>query len=174
MKKRALIDKILRVDLAGEYGARRIYEGQLAVMGKGPGSDAVREMYEQELVHLETMEKLVVKHRARPTFLTPLWHVGGFALGAVSALLGKEAAMACTVAVETEIAQHYNDQLRELLAHEGESAELQDVIKRFRDDELHHLDSALEHGAAAAPGYSAMVTAIRAVTRAAVAVAEKV
>jgi ubiquinone biosynthesis monooxygenase Coq7 len=180
MKRRALIDRVLRVDHAGEYGARRIYEGQLAVLKAGQGAEEVRAMYEQELKHLATMERLLLKHRARPTLLAPLWHVGAYALGAATALLGKEAAMACTVAVETEIAQHYNSQLRELMA-EGETggstedmAELERVISEFRDDELHHLDSALEHGAAAAPGYEPLVGVVRAITRAAVAVAERV
>ena len=175
MRRRSLIDRVLRVDHAGEYGARRIYEGQLAVLKEGQGAEEVRAMYQQELAHLATMERLLLKHRARPTLLSPLWHVGGFALGAATALLGKEAAMACTVAVETEIAQHYNNQLRELMAEGGgDSTELEQTISQFRDDELHHLDTALEQGAAAAPGYEPLVTVIRAITRAAVAVAERV
>jgi ubiquinone biosynthesis monooxygenase Coq7 len=131
--------------------------GQLAVLDKNtPESAEIRRMYEQELHHLETMSKLVVRHRARPSLLSPIWHVGGYALGAVTALLGKEAAMACTVAVETEISQHYNAQLREILARDdhAEMAELQEILQKFRDDELGHMDAAIEHGASRAPSYN--------------------
>lgn len=116
-------------------------------------------MYEQELHHLDTMSKLLVQHRARPSLLGPLWHVGGFALGAATALLGKEAAMACTVAVETEISQHYNSQLRDILARAdtADMKELQEILQKFRDDEIDHMHSATEHGAAGAPAYNMLV-----------------
>ncbi|MDA0261436.1 MAG: demethoxyubiquinone hydroxylase family protein, partial [Proteobacteria bacterium] len=95
-----VIERILRVDQAGEYGARRIYEGQLAVLAEGPAKEKIRHMAKQEANHLEIFDALMVERRARPTVLAPLWHVAGFALGAGTALLGEKAAMACTVAVE--------------------------------------------------------------------------
>jgi ubiquinone biosynthesis monooxygenase Coq7 len=176
VSKRALLDRVLRVDHAGEYGARRIYEGQLAVLPRdSPEAIEVQRMYEQEKKHLDKMSTLLLRHRARPSLLSPFWHVGGFALGAATALLGKEAAMACTVAVETEIANHYNSQLRELIARgDIELEELQSVLQEFRDDELEHLDSAENHGAAQAPQYELLVGVIRTITRTAVKVAERV
>ena len=131
-------------------------------------------MYEQELHHYDKMDELLKQHRVRPTLLQPFWHVGGYALGAVTALLGKEAAMACTVAVETEIAKHYNDQLRELHQAAPEEKELLETIAQFRDDELHHLDVGLEEGAAQAPAYDALVGAIRGACRVAIKVAERI
>ena len=98
-----LVERMIRVDHAGEYGAARIYDGQLAVLGNSASAPAIRRMREQEKSHLETFDRLVVERRVRPTALSPLWHAGGFALGAASALLGERAAMACTVAVETVI-----------------------------------------------------------------------
>jgi len=173
--KRALIDRILRVDHAGEYGARRIYEGQLAVLGdKSEAGKAVREMYEQEKRHFDVFEKAVVERRVRPTFLTPFWHVGGYVLGAATAMLGKEAAMACTVAVETEISEHYNNQIRTLLEQCPEEKELLKTLQEFRDDESHHKDVSLQHGAEKAPQYDALVTAVRGMTKLAVYIAERV
>ena len=102
-----LVARMIRVDQAGEYGARRIYEGQLAVLAGKPGGEAVRHMYEQELAHLETFDKLIAERRVRPTALQPVWHIAGFALGAATALMGEKAAMACTVAVEEVIDEHY-------------------------------------------------------------------
>ena len=113
-----MLDRMLRVDHAGEYGADRIYAGQLAVLGKTPVGETIQHMWEQEKVHLATFNRLLPEHRARPTLLLPLWNVAGFALGAGTALLGKEAAMACTVAVEASITEHYNDQIRELVSEE--------------------------------------------------------
>lgn len=114
-ERRQLVDRMIRVDHAGEFGADRIYAGQMAVLGKSSVGPIIKHMWEQEKHHLQTFERLVVKHRVRPTLLMPFWNIAGFALGAGTALLGKEGAMACTVAVEEVIGQHYNNQLRELL-----------------------------------------------------------
>src|SRR5262245_60586796 len=105
-----MIDRIIRVDHAGEFGARRIYEGQLAVLKNHPDAAVIRHMHEHELTHLRTFEKLMVERRVRPTALHPLWNLAGFALGAATALLGPKAAMACTVAVEEVIDEHYRQQ----------------------------------------------------------------
>ena len=109
-----LIARMIRVDHAGEYGAKRIYDGQLAVLGRSGAAPAIREMAEAEQAHLDTFDTLLVERRVRPTALAPVWHVAGFALGAASALLGERAAMACTVAVEEVIEEHYVDQAEKL------------------------------------------------------------
>jgi ubiquinone biosynthesis monooxygenase Coq7 len=165
------IDRILRVDLAGEYGARRIYEGQLAVFGDRADAAPIREMYAQEKKHLETFEKLLVERRARPSALQPLWHVAGFALGAATALMGREAAMACTVAVEEVIEEHYAKQAKAL--GDSEPA-LKATIEEFRADEIAHRDTGLAEGAAQAPGYPLLTGAIKAGSRFAIWLAERV
>src|ERR1700722_3820126 len=109
------IDSMIRVDHAGEYGAKRIYEGQLAVLGKNPKlKKLIEHMAAQEQVHLDFFEKEIAARQVRPTALHPLWHVTGYALGALTARMGAEAAMACTVAVEEVISAHYADQLETL------------------------------------------------------------
>ncbi|XP_052262772.1 5-demethoxyubiquinone hydroxylase, mitochondrial-like isoform X2 [Dreissena polymorpha] len=145
---KALLDKIIRIDHAGEFGAKRIYQGQLAVLGNTPSGPVIQQMQDEEQKHLLEFERLMHQHRARPTVLMPLWDIAGFALGAGSALLGKEGAMACTVAVESVIGEHYNDQIRELMEDNPEQhKELLKTLKEFRDDELHHHDTGLEHDA---------------------------
>ena len=171
---RAVIDRIVRVDHAGEYGATRIYAGQLAVLGRDhPAAAEIRRMAEQEERHLKTFEKLMVERRVRPTALAPLWHVVGFALGAGTALLGERAAMACTVAVEETIDAHYAGQAAVL---EGlpEEAPLKAVVEEFRAEELEHRDTALAHGAEGAPGYQVLSAAIKAGSRLAVWLSERV
>ncbi|XP_065183706.1 5-demethoxyubiquinone hydroxylase, mitochondrial-like [Sycon ciliatum] len=169
------IDSLIRVDHAGEFGADRIYAGQLAVLGKTAVGPVIKEMWEQEKVHLELFEKLSREHRVRPTALMPLWNVAGFALGAGTALLGSEAAMACTVAVEEVIGDHYNKQLRHLMENNPEEyQELKEIIKRCRDDELHHLETGLEHDAEKAPAYESLTQAIKVGCRAAIWVSERV
>ncbi len=157
--------RIIRVDHAGEYGARRIYEGQLAVLGQGPSGPTIRHMYEQEAKHLETFERLMVENRVRPTALQPVWHVAGFALGAATALLGEKAAMACTVAVEEVIDEHYASQGGML---EDDQAELKETIETFRAEELEHRDIGLEHGAEEATGYEALTGMVKAGSRLAI------
>lgn len=114
-KPSAIVDEFIRVDHAGELGADRIYAGQMAILGNGPMGSTIKHMWEQEKVHREQFEVLINQYRVRPTVLTPIWNIAGFALGAGTALLGEKAAMACTVAVETVIVEHYNDQLRQLM-----------------------------------------------------------
>ncbi|CAE7940572.1 COQ7, partial [Symbiodinium sp. KB8] len=123
-ERKALVDEIVRIDHAGEYGAVQIYRGQLAALQGTKEYPLIQHMKAQEEEHLAKMGDLVVNRRSRPSALLPLWHVAGYALGAGTALLGKEAAMACTVAVETVIGEHYNDQIRELLSRGYDEEEL--------------------------------------------------
>lgn len=169
--KDKLIERIIRVDQAGEYGAVRIYQGQLAVLGKGPKGDMIRHMKEQEDVHLETFSKMASERRVRPTALMPFWHVAGFALGAGTALLGEKAAMACTVAVEETIDEHYQEQIKKL---GDDEKELRETCSKFRDEELEHRDIGYAHGAENAPGYPLLSRAIKFGTKLAINLSEKI
>jgi ubiquinone biosynthesis monooxygenase Coq7 len=165
---------MIRVDQAGEYGATRIYAGQMAVMGdRGPHSPDIRAMAEQEAAHLARFDALVARRGTRPTALQPLWSAAGYALGAATALIGPEAAMACTAAVEEEIDRHYSRQLRELEA-DGDDPELTGMIAEFRADELEHRATALRLGAERAPAYPLLSAAIRLGCRAAIRLSEKI
>jgi ubiquinone biosynthesis monooxygenase Coq7 len=162
---------MLRVDQAGEYGATRIYAGQLAVMGdRAPAARIIAGMAAQEEAHRARLDAMIVERGVRPTALQPLWNAAGFALGAVTAAIGPEAAMACTAAIETEIDRHYGKQLDEL----GDSdPELSDRIREFRADEVAHRDHALAAGAERAPAYPLMFHAIRFGCRAAIALSKR-
>lgn len=137
------VARMIRVDHAGEYGAKRIYEGQLAVLGRSPVAPELRRMAEQEERHLAAFDELVRARRVRPTALSPLWHVAGFALGAATAMLGKRAAMACTVAVEEVIDEHYQ---RQIDALGDDEAVLKAALEEFRAHELEHRETALVQG----------------------------
>lgn len=161
------IASMLRVNQAGEYGAKRIYAGQLAVMGnRHPSAQLIAHMAAQEERHLDTFDQMIAQRGVRPTLLHPFWHVAGFALGAVTALVGPHAAMACTAAVETEIDRHYAAQLNELGDREPE---LSNAIRDFQAEELEHKASALENGAEQLPGYPLVDAVIRAGCRVAIA-----
>jgi ubiquinone biosynthesis monooxygenase Coq7 len=166
----ALVERVIRVDHAGEYGAKRIYEGQLAVLGRRHEGQVIRHMLEQELKHLDAFEKLMVERRARPSMLFPVWHVAGFALGAATALMGPKAAMACTVAVEEVIDEHYRQQMTDLGTAEPQITE---KIEVFRAEEVEHRDTGLAHGAEQAPGYEVLSGAIKAGSRLAIWLAER-
>ena len=171
LPRRERIARMIRVDHAGEYGAKRIYEGQLAVLGRGPKGPVIEHMAEQEREHLDTFDRLVAERGVRPTLLHPLWHVGAFAMGAATALLGDRAAMACTVAVEEVIDDHY---ARQAEALGEEEPELKAVIERFRAEEQEHRDIGLEHEAEQAPGYRLLSGAVKAATRTAIWLSERV
>jgi ubiquinone biosynthesis monooxygenase Coq7 len=170
LEPRQLVDRMIRVDHAGELGAVRIYEGQLAVLGQAPAGQVIRRMAAEERRHLEAFERLVVERRVRPTLLSPLWHVVGYALGVGTALIGERAAMACTVAVEEVIDGHYRRQAEQLGADE---ASLRSTLESFRTDELRHRDEALTHGAAQAPGHGPLTAAVKAGSRLAIWLSER-
>ncbi|WP_309623622.1 demethoxyubiquinone hydroxylase family protein [Novosphingobium sp.] len=169
---KAARDRMVRVDQAGEYGAIRIYAGQLAVMGdRAPHAAEVRHMAEQEAEHRAKFDALLAERGVRPTALQPFWHLAGYALGAATALIGPKAAMACTAAVEQEIDKHYTDQLEAL----GDSdPELSGLIEAFREDERDHRATALAAGAEQAPAYPLLAGVIRLGCRAAIRLAERI
>jgi len=164
------VEQFIRVDHAGEYGAARIYAGQLAVLGRGRHGPALQAMQAQEQKHLDEFSKLISRRRVRPTALLPLWNLAGFALGAATAALGERAAMACTVAVEETIDAHYAAQAAEL---GDDEAALRETILKFRGEELEHRDIALANEAEQAPGYRLMTAVIKAGCRAAIRISEK-
>lgn len=165
------VERMVRVDHAGEYGAQRIYQGQLAVLGRGPKGDILRHMQAQEQHHLDTFRRLIGERRVRPTALLPLWHLAGYALGAATATLGERAAMACTVAVEEAIDEHYRDQVTALGDAEPE---LRATIEEFRAEELEHRDIGLENEAELTPGYRVLAGVIKFGCKIAIAVSERV
>jgi ubiquinone biosynthesis monooxygenase Coq7 len=168
------IEAMIRVDHAGEYGAVRIYEGQLAVFDAlnrtSKAADAIRSMAQAEERHLKAFDRLVNERKVRPTALEPVWRMAGFALGAATALMGEKAAMACTAAVEEVIDDHYASQLDRL----HDDAELKKTVADFRTDEIAHRDEALAHGAEQAPGYRLLSEAIKSGCRLAIKISERI
>ena len=167
------IEAMIRVDHAGEHGAVRIYDGQLAVFGKREATKraaaTIQEMAAQEQAHLKTFDRLIAERNVRPTAFAPVWNAAGFALGAVTALMGEKAAMACTEAVEEVIDEHYAKQEAVL-----DDQELKRTVTKFRADEIRHRDTAIEHGAREAPGYALLSRAIKAGCRLAIRLSERI
>ncbi len=166
-----LIARMIRVDHAGEYGAIRIYQGQLAVLGRSPEAAVIRHMAAKESDHLDLFAKLMRERRVRPTALAPVWHVAGYALGLATALLGPKAAMAATEAVEEVIDAHYAGQAA-LLG--DDERELRDTIEKFRGDEIEHRDTAISHGAREAPAHALLTAGIKAASKLAIWLSERV
>jgi len=167
---RQLVERAIRVDQAGEVGAVRIYEGQLAALRwRGQANSAagrkISGMARTEREHRRVFDRLVAERGVRPTILSPLWSVAGFALGAATALLGNQAAMACTVAIEETIDEHYAGQAAAL---GDDETELRAIVEKFRSEEIAHRDEALASGAADVPAYAALTAAIKAGSRLAI------
>ena len=166
------IASMIRVDQAGEYGATRIYAGQLAVLGEEhPAAHVIAGMALQEKRHLSHFDQLMTDRGIRPTMLQPVWNVAGHALGAITALISPRAAMACTAAVETEIDKHYSDQLRAL---GKEDPDLAATITEFQAEELEHRETAIKAGAEDTFGYPLLSALIRAGCRAAIGLSKRI
>jgi len=167
---REIVERTIRVDQAGEFGAVRIYEGHRAALRRtgranGEAGRKIAHMARQEREHRKAFDRLLVERRVRPTALSPLWSAAGFALGAATALMGDKAAMACTVAVEETIEEHYAGQAASL---GDDEAALRSTVKKFRAEEIEHRDAALAAGAEQTPGYEALSAAIKAGSRLAI------
>ena len=165
------IERFLRVDHAGERAAQQIYKGQLAVLANHEMADEIRHMMDQEVEHLETFDSLLNERQVRPSFLDPLWGAAGFTLGVVTAAMGSKAAMACTIAVEEVIGEHYQKQA-DILGED--ERELRATVERFRDEELEHRDIAVEHDGREDRHYSLLRKVIQRGCRTAIKIAEKV
>lgn len=185
--QKSFLSSALRVNQAGELAATLIYTAQTPpVTRREPHlRPLMAHMYEQEAGHLSTFNSLLAKHRVRPTALYPIWSVLATGLGWTTGVLGRKAAMACTEAVETEIGDHYNGQIRVLLEMvsqweaEGyevgeEFRELISTLRRIRDEELEHLDHAVEHDAKKAEPHWLLTGVIRTGCRGAIWVSERV
>ena len=169
------LEEIIRVDHAGERGAIKIYEGQLlalkTIKQDNNLKDKIEEMKEQEKEHLEYFEKEIQKRKIKPTYLLPLWDIMGVTLGFGTALLGKKAAMLCTASVEEVIEDHYQNQLKKLGKDE---TNLKEKIEKFKSDEINHKNIAYEAGATNKGLYSVMDKIIRAGSRIAITISEKI
>jgi ubiquinone biosynthesis monooxygenase Coq7 len=155
---KTMLAQIIRVNHAGEYGAKRIYEGQLRILKNSKSGPIIAHMKEQELKHLEYFEQQIAQHQVRPSLLQPLWHVSGYLLGVGTALLGPETAFACTEAVEDVIAEHYGAQIEALGA---DHPELKEKIIEFRQEEIEHQNIALEHNSTQAPAHKLLTQIIK-------------
>lgn len=169
LKQDEFIRQLIRVNHAGELGAKRIYEGQLAVLKYREDKALVKEMLAQEEKHLEYFSQEMKNRNVRPSFFTPLWNMLGFALGAGTAALGKTSAMVCTEAVEEVIDEHYKSQLE----REDLPKDLAQSIEKFRLEELEHHDVAQKNRCELGLGHEILYKAIKFGCRASIAIAKK-
>jgi ubiquinone biosynthesis monooxygenase Coq7 len=187
------LHEIIRVDHAGEMGAKVIYDGQIAALklkGDVETVELVAHMKRQEDIHFDYFDAEIKRRKIRPTLMQPIWKIGGFALGFFTALADKKAAMTCTTAVEETIDEHYQSQLATLTKEEnfldenqkkvmGEVAReevrtLKEKIQKFRDEELEHRDIGYEHKASELSYFGPLSTFIKATTKLAIAVSKKI
>ncbi len=167
------LHRMIRVDHAGEYGAVRIYQGQLDALKNSVNIDTIQHMKEQEKVHLETFNGIIRENNVRPTALSPLWNMAGYAMGYITGKMGEKAAMACTVAVETVIDKHYESQEKDMEAS-GHHPDLLKTVSKFRAEELEHRNIGLELGAKEAPGYEIITSIVTAASKAAIFLSKRI
>jgi len=168
---RSRIHRALRVDWAGEEAAERIYAAQIKGLGPHhPLGPVLEQMKIQEIEHGKAFEERLVAQGARPSLLRPVWKMAGTLLGTVTAFLGPRATMACTVAVEEVIDTHY---LKQIEALGREAPELAAFLDRCREDEVHHKEVGLSHGAGGTRLSRCLQTCIRWGTGCAIKLAER-
>ena len=169
------IEEFIRVDHAGERGAIKIYEGQLLALSTFVKDEnlkkTIEKMKNHEKEHLDFFNEEIRRRNIKPTKLLPLWDLLGVGLGFSSAIMGKKATMLCTASVEEVIDKHYQNQLDQL--HSDEKV-LKEKIKKFRDDELHHIDIAYEQGASKQGLYSILDKIIKTGSKVAINISEKI
>ena len=136
-KLKKKIDEIIRVNHAGEYGAQRIYSGQIKFCKEEDLKKKLKRIIDEEYEHYKYFNDVMISKRTRPTLMNPLWHHGGFLLGMFTSLLGEKYVHACTEAVEEVIVEHYEEQIK-FLEKKGVEKQMLKKIKKFRADEDEH------------------------------------
>lgn len=174
LTKKQAIDRMIRVDQAGEYGAQKIYEGQMRALRHLPVYHTLKEMHEHEKRHLDYFTEEMKKRATRPTVMLPFWHIGGYAMGFVTGMLGEKAAMACTVAVEEVIGEHYANQEEYLREYCDDEKDLLHHVTEFKEEELEHKEIGVNHDAENAPFYPVIYSVIKSITRLAVKISERI
>ncbi len=172
-KQENQLDSMIRVDHAGEYGATRIYKGQIDACRNAADKAVLNHMYRQEQLHLKFFEQEVRMRKTRPTLLLPLWHVGGYCMGFVTSLMGKKSAMLCTQSVEEVIGKHYEDQIQNL-QNNKEEQDLKAKIEQFKSEELEHMDIAIDHGSHEANGYQLIHRVIKSICKSAIELSKRI
>ena len=170
MKTKNIISEMIRVNHAGEYGAERIYKGQKAVLNNLPLSVEIDKMLNEESIHLQVFNDLINKRRIRPTILSPVWHIGGYTMGLMTAMLGPKYTMACTEAVEEIIYEHYTRQAKFL---ENKDKELFDIVNKFAEEEKKHKEKAINHGTGNSLGHFLVKKGIKKITKVAIFLSKK-
>lgn len=174
--EKSVLNSMIRVNQAGELAANMIYKGQLAILRNTPSGPIINTMWEQEKNHLDRFNTMVAQYHVRPSALIPIWTVMSYGLGIATALLGREAAMACTEAVETVVGMHYSQQLEELNRLDMKSSypDIVSVIEKSRDDELEHLHTAIDNDAQKSPFYTVLSSMIQIGCKTAIEVAKRI
>ncbi len=179
------INQVIRVNHAGEFGAKVIYDGQIAALKLKKDNETlelVKHMKEQENIHFDYFDAEIKKQKIRPTIMQPVWRVGGFALGFLTAIIDKRAAMACTTAVEETIDEHYQSQIKKIEKEEKflnksdkqEIENLKEKIKKFRDEEIEHRDIGYNNQARDLSYFTPLSTFVKCSTKFAIAISKKI
>jgi len=172
--KDKIIEKIIRVDQAGEVGAQRIYEGQklvFKILKNDKDLKEVSRMAKEEEEHLDYFNTLANERNVQSTKLAPLFEFGAFAMGVGTAILGRKAAYVCTEAVEEIIEDHYEGQIEQL---DGIDDGIRKKLIKFQEDEINHKNTAINMGSKSAPGYNILRKAVSSTTKAAIFLAERI
>jgi ubiquinone biosynthesis monooxygenase Coq7 len=139
------IERILKLDQAGEYGAIQIYSAQLRIarLFYKDIISILEEMIAHEKQHYKTFSALLNDRSVRAFRTIKLWAVGGFILGFVTAILGRKAIWICTDAVETAVLHHLEWQLAFLCKNDAEAHQ---AVLSIVDDEKSHQEFGQSHG----------------------------
>ena len=138
------ISRIVKVNQAGEYGAIRIYRAQIWVARRFYPDivDFLEKTLSHEINHCSLFLGAMPSRQSRPCRIMSLWGNGGFILGFLTALLGRQGVWICTAAVEGAVHRHLEDQLFFL---RDKDPELQALIEDIQEEELSHLHHAEKH-----------------------------
>ncbi len=147
--ERKLAAALMRVNHSGEVAAQALYQGQ-AFTAKSPEmAKLLHEAAVEEADHLNWTAKRIEALGGRTSVLAPLWYVGAFTIGAIAGRMGDRVSLGFLAETERQVEQHLMSHMSRLpLADEASRA----VVEQMKEDELKHMNTALDHGGADLPG----------------------
>ena len=146
--EKSLSAALMRVNHSGEVAAQALYQGQ-ALTAKTPEmAKLLHEAAIEESDHLNWTMRRLEALGSRPSVLAPLWYVGGFAIGAIAGRLGDRISLGFLAETERQVEQHLMSHMSRLPDADTASRA---VVEQMKDDEIKHMNTALDHGGADLP-----------------------
>jgi 3-demethoxyubiquinol 3-hydroxylase len=146
--EKRLSQGLMRVNHAGEVSAQAIYQGQSMIARSPSVRASMQEAALEEVDHLSWCKDRLDELGSHTSYLSPLWYLGSFTIGALAGVLGDKWSLGFVAETEHQVVAHLESHLQKLPEQDQKSRA---ILEQMKVDEAHHATMAIESGAAELP-----------------------